>query len=142
MHVLWTVILCFVTLVLGYQVPSDIDPSKGTTLMEQLDEDITTMLKQPSKKYAPTLRKCLYIYNFFLIHFKPFVIQKDKRVTRRSLQIFDRTPWFQRLNVSDDLLLKSGWTIWDLADFYQYRLNIEKIWNGYKPLIKNYPFSN
>lgn len=136
MNVLWTV--CFVSLVYSSQMPSDIDPTSGKTLMEQLDEDITTMLKQPSKKYASTLRKCLHIYNFFLIHFKPFVVQRDKRVTRRSLQIFDRTPWFQRFNISDELLLKSGWTVWELADFYQYRLNIEKTWNDYKTLIKNY----
>lgn len=136
MNVLWTA--CFVSLVLGSQMPSDIDPNTGKTLMEQLDEDIGTMLKYPSKQYAAVLRKCLYIYNFFLIHFKPFVIERDKRVTRRSLHIFDRTPWFQRLNVSDELLLQSGWTVYQLADFYQYRLNIEKTWDDYKTLLKNY----
>lgn len=136
MSVLWT--LCFVSLTLGTQMPSIFDPAIGKTLMEQLDEDITIMLKEPSKKYASVLRKCLHIYNFFLIHFKPFVVQRDKRVTRRSLQIFDRTPWFQKCNISDELLLKSGWTVWELADLYQYRFNIQKTWKDYKILIKNY----
>lgn len=109
----------------------------NVTLMEKLDDEIIRMLSNPRKEEFKILHDFLDLYNFALVNMKRVVyLKKNEKIERGCYQVFSRRkPWLVTFNVSDENLLKAGWSIQDLSNFYQYCIQLKKTWQGLKELL-------